>query len=1006
MNSIQYFVTHKITTLMLFLSVMATGLFAFISLPSSLLPDTGNYGIIIVVRYPGQSPYKIEEIITNPLEDAISTIGGIEEIISSSNDNEARIYITFEREANLQFKAYEIHEKIEPVRAMFPKDVNEPEIYLQGNDYAPVMVIGLSSTTYSLNKLRDIAEGIFKRHIERIEGVSQIEIGGGNKREIHITVDNNYCIAHNISLEHVTKQIQNNNFISSAGILHDFMTDYTLRLKSRFFTLDQIKNLPLLSTSGGLSARIDQIACVTDYAGEQDSLSRYNTREQVSLYIYKTSTANPIDVCRHITNTIAQCTIPEVTAHITYNSAEEIQQALHNLYISCIAGIILTMLIVFLFLKNLQATIAVIIAIPFSLMAIALYVYSVGITLNVITLSAIAIATGMVVDNSIIVIETIFSHSGSNTISDEHIITSTKQLTRALLASSLTTIVIFVPVLLLKTKSTALFTQLSGTVIVAICASFIVAIIFVPWCLRVTSSIHILTTTSHIPVIQHVSRHNICPLITSILKICRQYLAIRYCNTIMEYFFNNQKKLYSILLLLVLSAIIPITKINFKDISFTNECKIFARLEMPSGSSLQATAQAAFYIEKQLHAIKAVKNISTRIQQEHAEFIMDTDGTTNADILKSQIKTQPDTSLIFTTTDGTFKNEIEVIIKGRDVAVIRQLAYTFAGKLQQSQAIEDIIYHFKDERPELVIQFDRMKCSYSGIPIAYAGNYIRSLCYGPVVTKYIDDREIDVRVKGQYVSFDEIENIVLPFDNKIIPLKNIATITTSKTVNTVWHHDKMRAETISIVPNVPYYKMEKILQNTIKQLSIPEGYYIEYGKTFVQQKQSITYMVLYICIAVVLVYMVIASIFESFTVPLIIIPSIPISWIFALWALYLFNIEYNVATLMGFVVLAGIVVNNAILLIDSYLQKIKGFKKKKFLLLNDYKEINQKRSNPMLITTITTVTGLLPLVISSGGSHLWQGFAITIIAGLCGSFVCILIMTHVVFNYYQRKFMI
>ena len=1006
MNCIRYFVTHKITTLMLFIGVMATGLFAFSSLPSSLLPDS-NHGIIIVVRYPGQSPYKIEEIITNPLEDAISTIGGIEEIVSSSNDNEARIHIAFEREANLQFKAYEIHEKIEPVRAMFPKDVNEPEIYLQGNDYAPVMVIGLSSTAYSLNKLRDIAECIYKKNIERIEGVSQIEIGGGNKREIHITIDNNYCIARNIALDHITKQIQNNNFISSAGILHDPMNDYTLRLKSRFFTLNEIENLPLLSSSGGFATWINQIAHVIDYAGEHDSLSRYNTQEQVSLYIYKTSTANPIDVCRHITSTISQCSIPEVTAHITYNSAEEIQKALHNLYISCTVGVILTMLTVYLFLKNLQATIAVIIAIPFSLMAISLYVYSVGITLNVITLSAIAIATGMVVDNSIVVIEKIFSHSDNNTISDEHIISSTKQVTRALLASSLTTIVIFVPVLLLKTKSTALFTQLAGTVIVAILASLVVAIIFVPWCLRVTSSIHILAISSHISVIQDISRHNVCPpVITSIVRKCKQYLTITYCNSIMEYFFNNQKLLYSILLLLIVATIIPLTKLDFEDISFTDECKIFARLEMPSGTSLQATSQAAFYIEKQLHAIKAIKNISTRIQQEHAEFIMDTDGTINADVLKSLIKTQPDTSLIFTTTDGTLHNEIEVIIKGRDIDVIRQLSYTFAAKLQQSQAIEDIIYHFKDERPELVIQFDRTKCSYSGIPIAYAGNYIRSLCYGPVVTKYIDDREIDVRVKGQYVSFSEIENIVLPFDNKIIPLKNIATITTSKTVNTIWHHDKMRAETISIVPNVPYYKMEKILQNTIKQLSIPEGYYIEYGKTFAQKKESIIYMVLYICIAVVLVYMVIASIFESFTVPLIIIPSIPISWIFSLWALYLFNIEYNVATLMGFVVLAGIVVNNAILLVDSYVHKFNNFKKKKLLAFKDYQEINNQRNKPMLITTITTVTGLLPLVISSGGSHLWQGFAITIITGLCGSFVCILIITPVVFNYYQRKFMI
>jgi len=1002
MKLIHHFVTHTITTLMLFCAIMATGFFAFTSLPSSLLPDAGNHDITIVVRYPGQSPYKIEEIIVNPLEDAISTIGGIEEIVSSSNDTEARIYITFEKDANIQFKVYEIHEKIEPVRAMFPDDVNEPEVYLQGNDYSPIMVIGLSSTQHSLNKLRDIAEGIYKKNIERIEGVSQIEIGGGNKREIHVTVDNNYCVAHNIPLQRITEQIQKNNVITSIGILHDTMKDYALHLKSRFFTLDEIKHLPLLSGSGCLLTRLGKIAHVTDYAGIQDSLSRYNTLDQVSLYIYKTSTANPLDVSQHIISMLSQCSIPGVTAHITYNSAEEIQRALHNLYMSCIAGIVLTMLVVYIFIKNIQATISVIIAIPFSFMAIAIYLFFSGVTLNVITLSAIAIATGMVVDNSIIVIEKIFSHPEDKIFSDEHIIASTQQVARALVASSLTTVVIFIPVLLLRTKSTALFIQLAGTVIVAIVASLIVAVIFVPWCLRMTA-LHPLPS-SHISIIQRLNLH--IPRITLVamfLGTCKKYVSITYVNSTMEYFFNNQKKLYGIILLALISTVIPISNITVEDISFTDQNKLFARLEMPSGSSLQATSHVALYIEKQLQHITSINNISTRIQQEHADFIIDTDGTIDSEMIKRHLQLPLDTSLIFTSTGGTIRNNIEVIIKGSDVPVIRQLAYRFAEQMQATKAVEDIIYHFKDERPEVLIQFDRMKCAYSGIPIAYAGDYIRNLFYGPVITKYIDDREVDVRIKDNQYTVNEINDIVLPMDNKAVPLKNIATVATSHIVTTVWHHDKMRSETISIIPKVPLYKMETILHNTIQQLSLPDGYYIEYDKTFALHKQSIIYMVIYICIAIVSVYMVIASIFESFMLPWIIIVSIPIAWIWAVWALYIFNIQCNISTIMGFVVLTGIVVNNSILLIDSYVQMIKSSRKKKLLLIKDYQTINQHRSKPMLITTITTVSGLLPLVISSGGSHLWQGFALTVITGLCGSFACILIITPILFNTYQKN---
>jgi HAE1 family hydrophobic/amphiphilic exporter-1 len=1002
MKLIQYFVTHTITTLMIFCGIMATGFFAFTSLPSSLLPDVGNYDITIVVRYPGQSPYKIEEIITNPLEDAISTIGGIEKIISSSNDTESRIYIILEKDANLQFKVYEIHEKIEPIRATFPNDVNEPEIYLQGNDYSPIMVIGLSSTQYSLNKLRDIAEGVYKKDIERIEGVSQVEIGGGNKREIHVTVDNNYCVAHNMPLQHITEQIQKNNFINSLGILHDPMNDYTMRLKSRFFTLDEIKNLKIVST-GGLSTRLGQIAHVTDYAGSQDSVSRYNVLDQVSLYIYKTSTANPVDVSQRIISVLPQCSIPGVTAHVTYNSAEEIQTALHNLYMSCIAGIILTMLVIYIFLKNIQATIAVIIAIPFSFMVIAIYLFSGDATLNVITLSAIAIATGMVVDNSIIVIEKIFSHSKAKPISDEHIISSTQQVARALIASSLTTIVIFIPILLLKTKSTALFIQLAGTVIVAIVASLVVAIIFVPWCLRITSllplhSFQISWIRQLIPHIQYVT------VVTWFLTNCKKYISITHTNSILECCFKNQRKLYGIILLAITITVIPISKTTVEDISFTDQNKLFARLEMPSGSSLQATSQAALYIEKQMQHIKSINTISTRIQQEHAEFIIDTDGAIDSEMIKRRLQLPSDTSLIFTSTGGTIPNKIEVIIKGRDVPVIRQLAYTFAAQLQTTSAVEDIIYHFKDERPEVLIQFDRIKCAYTGIPIAYAGNYIRNLFYGPVITKYIDDREVDVRIRDNHYTVNEINDIVLPLDNRSVPLKNIATVTTSNIVTTVWHYDKMRSETISIVPKVPLYKMEKILHNTIQQISLPDGYYIEYDNTFTQHKQSITYMVIYVCIAIALVYMVIASIFESFILPWIIMLSVPIAWIWALWALFIFNIQCNLSTIMGFVVLTGIVVNNSILLIDSYMQKIKTSRQMRLLLLKDYQTINQHRSKPMLITTITTVSGLLPLVISSGGSHLWQGFAVTVIAGLCGSFVCILIITPIVFNAYQKNF--
>jgi len=302
MNVILFFITKKITTFMILILILSLCIYSFVKLPADLLPETDTKGITIIVRYPGQSPYKIEEIITKPIEDVLSTIGGIEQIVSASEDNESRIYITFGREIDIQFKAYEVREKIEPVRSLFPRDVNEPEVYLQSNDYSPIMIIGLDSDTYTVNELRDIAEHTLKKQLERVVGVSQIETGGGNKREIHIIIDNKYCSAYNFSMLDITTKLQSNNIIASLGILHEPSYDYSLHLQSRFLSLNDISLQPVISSSTGSVIRIKDIGMVVDYAGKYDSISRYNFQEQVSLYIYKTSIANPIDVSHEICN--------------------------------------------------------------------------------------------------------------------------------------------------------------------------------------------------------------------------------------------------------------------------------------------------------------------------------------------------------------------------------------------------------------------------------------------------------------------------------------------------------------------------------------------------------------------------------------------------------------------------------------------------------------------------------------------------------------------------------
>lgn len=1001
MKIIQLFVSRKITTLFLLLCSISLGVFSYSRIPSSLFPELDTKGITIVIRYPGQSPYKIEEIITKPIENAVSTIGGIEQIISSSEDNQSRIYIYFEHDIDIRFKSYEIREKIEPVRASFPRDVNEPEVYLHSNEYSPVIIVSLSSNIYSLNQMREIAEKNIKKQIERIDGISRIEIGGGAKREITITCDNDYMIAHSISLQDIVNAIQNNNFISSVGMLNTTLQDYSIILQSKFSSIDDISSLPILIPSSQSTIPLSHFAVISDYSAIKDSIARYNGNEHISLYIYKSSIANPLTVSRDVESLIRSIHLPDIQCTIIYNEANEIQKVLHNLYVSCILGTILTIIILSAFLKSIRLSFPAIIAIPLSLMGIGIYLYVKNSSLNIITLSGIAIAIGMVVDNSIITIEHITQRSRNMTI--HSVVQSTQEISKALLASSLTTIAVFIPLLLLKQKSTATYIELAGVVIAGIVASFIAAVIFVPWLLVHGTTI---ATPARMLSIAYFSVTGFIQKNIYIMKLIGWYKKIQmkiYYRDMLQYAFSHKKTLFLLSVCFAVSTIIPGSNLYFEQFSFTQHNQVFARLELPSGSSLNATAAAATIIEEQCKALPYITDISTRIEPSHADFIFTLNDPVYISSLQLNIKAPHNASLLFTQSTGKIKNEIDIVIKGSDVLVIRSIAKDLAKKLLSSTHVQDIIYHFKEERPQISVEFDQMSCAEHSIPIAFAGNYIRSVLYGPVISKYIENGEIDIRCssKKPIDIENDIASLLLPYQNRIIALKEIASIKPSSTITTLWRYDKIRAETISIVPdNNSQDKIENELPNIIRSMNIPDGYYIEFSKTYTQQKKSKYYIAFYVGIGVLATYVVLGAIFESFFLPIIVMLSIPFSWIFALWAVFIYGAPFNIVTALGFIVLTGTVVNNSILLIDSYTNELN--KKGTTLSLQDYIHLSLLRFRPMLMTTLTTVTGLFPLLFAGSGNSLWQGFAITIIVGLCSTLAIIMIITPVMFDVSSR----
>ncbi|MFW5770031.1 MAG: efflux RND transporter permease subunit [Spirochaetota bacterium] len=1025
-----FFVQRKISALMLFLVIFLAGIFSIQHIPTSLMPSAETQGITISIKYPGQSPWRIERLITKPVENAIGPIGGISEILSSSRDDESKIYVMFQAGVRMKYKSFEIRDRIEPVRSNFPRDVQEPAIYMHTNDNSPSVILHVTSDVYSLNELREITELKLKKQVERVNGVSEIMIGGGTRREIQVRVRPGRLLSHGLTLQHVMDCLQQNNFVSPGGTLSNTETygkDFSIMMNGRFQSIDDIRNTPVLSASSGSPVLLKDIARISDYSGKKESIARVNGKEHVSLYIFKTSTANPVTVSQHIRKLLSNRNIDNLTISTGYDQAEYISKAVKNLMTSCVLGILLAVIVLFIFLRRIEITLPIIIAIPFSLLVVCCYLYFSGKSFNVITLSGLAIAAGLVVDNSIIVLENIQKHvAGVRSPTGNSIADASYSVFKALLASTLTSICIFIPVILFRDAYKSIYGELAGTVIVALLASFAVSITLLPSLFSFLSDNTFQKITAHarkgyihvraifpcsalwkLPFINPGPQS---PVYTVKKRMMQLYKRIpSYESTLLLCFQNSKKYAIRGIILVILTVIIGGTGIKKGNLSINDSRDIMATLEMPSGTSLEATSKKAVLLESRFEQIENVTDVSVKVEKSSADFVIKThhtaDKKSTTKLLKTSTRDITNGSVFFQQDDSSgYSDSIDMEISGPNINVIRDITRRLAAAINPWHGIEDVILRFKEKRPELHIMIDRDKTAATGLSMAQAGSVIRNSLYGPVATKFIDRHEVDIRAELDIDDKNKIHQLAgihLPVpEDKQVPLGAVAGFNTTTGLNMIWRKNKVRMEALTV--NHDGLDMQSLvnrIQNTVDTMNIPSGYHVSFGQSiekFTSSQQSIRISIL---LAILLVYMVTAAVFESITLPLLVITAIPFSAIMVILTMALTGLSLNFSTGMGFVVLIGIVVNNAIVLIDTYQVNLTDNTITKENIIT----LSRSRVRPVMMTTLTTTLGMLPLLFTSQGSTLWQGFALTIITGLTGATVLVLFVIPVGYYYLKKS---
>ncbi|WP_061249247.1 efflux RND transporter permease subunit [Leptospira alstonii] len=1014
---------RHITTFMLFVAVGIFGLISIPRLPVSLMPPTSSPAITILTRYPGISPSKIEEIITKPIEEQISGVGGIEDILSSSEEGESRINVIFKPGTKVSYRSLEVRSKIDLIRGNFPREVEEPAILRYDPTNKPIFIVKLESERYKLKELREFGENKYKKKFERIDGVSEIHVGGGFQREINIDIDKGKLLQTGVGLEEVLSKIRTANVDVPAGNLSIGDNYINIRVIGKLIQVKEIGKIPITVGKSEQIVYLSDISNVKDGFREKEDIARDAGKEVVSIYVQKAGDANSLALCEELRRELSSIHIEGIQQSINYDQSQTIKTAIAKVADSAIQGGIIAVVVLFLFLRNFYATILVSVSIPLSIISTFGLMYFFNVGINVISLCGLALGVGMLVDCSVVVIDRIFFVHHEKGFVEDGILKASSGLSKELFASVLTSIAVFFPIFFSSRELRDLYGGLAITVSASLVTSLIVSLTFLP-----TLAKFILTKESRfqtlVPpqyVLTYISKMKYYIEVEMYYKIVswlrNKILRRRQTNLNPEspdpyefYRFDltetlrfllkhyNKTALYSTAIIVVCLGLSYFLKQEYIDPTDSNE--ISASLEVETGTHLDATDLITKSVEKVIENNPNVEKVSSKVEKWHSDLMIKLKSAAlrkgkSANDVITELKKETDelkNAFVFYTESGAGEGskEIDIEIIGDEAETIKELARESAKEIGGIPGIQQVALRFKEGKDQITFSIDKVKASQSGLLPNQIANFMKTAYTGSIPTKFYDkDKEIDIRVRFSEEDREGPESVfgvAIPSSKseKIskTPLIELSSIKKEKAESRIYRKNKRRTYGLTAkLGDIDTGSAVIEIETALKKISFPENYHYEMTGNYKKLKESKTEMINLIVLAFIIIVCILSSLFESFLLPFLIILTIPFSAAGVILTLFVFRMSLNISVYIGFVMLAGITVNNSILIVETFLEKLKS---------NQYYEIDvlltegiRERIRPILITTITTVLGLLPSVLDSGeGSQLWRPLAVTVVAGL------------------------
>ncbi len=1012
-------VKRPVMTTLCFVTVIILGLFSLAKLPIDLYPDIDTNTIMVITMYPGASAKDIEQNVTKPLENALNSVEHLKHITSTSRENTSVITLEFEYGYDIDVLTNDVRDKLDMVKSQLPDDSENPIIFKFSTDMIPICLLSVQANE-SMPGLYKILDDNVANPLARVDGVGSVSISGAPKREIHVYVDPNRLEAYNLSVEQIASVIGAENRNVPGGSFDIGSNTYALRVQGEFEETSQMEKIPVGSFQGKI-VYLSDVAKVVDSLEERTQQTYNDGKEGAMIVIQKQSGANSVEISNKVMKMLPslQKNLPsDVKIGVIVDTSDNIRNTISALVETVLYALLFVMIVVFLFLGRWRATLIIVITIPVSLIASFIYLFATGNTLNIVSLSALSISIGMVVDDAIVVLENVTTHIERGADPKQAAVHGTNEVAISVIASTLTLIAVFFPLTLVTGMTGVLFRQLGWMVTIMMIISTTCALSLTP-------------------------------------MLCSQWLRLKgkatdgnkknwysYVERALDKFDNGYAGLLGkvvthravtivICLGIFAGSIFLLRFVGTEFFPTQDNGRIGVNLELPIGSRVEEAQEVMVRLDSLWRAKYpeiTVMNYTVGPASADNTFASLSDNGPHiismnirlqdpgdrkrgireiADEMRKDINQEfPEFKKAQVNVGGGRgagmggQSTVDFEIYGYDFEETDKVAQELKQILSGIEGTADITISRSDYQPEYQVDFDREKLSMYGINLQTAAFYLRNRINGSTASQFREDgEEYDIKVMyapEHRTSIEDIENIVIYSNQgKGIRLKELGTVVERFTPPTIERKDRERIITVSaVVDGAPMSEVVASAEAEMANMHLPSGVTIQIAGSYEDQQDSFSDLLMLGVLIIILVYIVMAAQFESLTYPAIIMTSLLFAFSGVFLILWLTGHTLNIMSMIGAIMLIGIVVKNGIVLIDYItLNRERGMSIRKAVI-----DGGRSRLRPVVMTTLTTILGMVPMAVGTGqGAEMWRPMGTAVIGGLTFSTVLTLLFVPVLY---------